>query len=250
MHASCAWSSVQHCPRLLLAHVVPPTASTSSWVVGFWDDPDSVGQDSAEQPKGGYAWWPMLRDPILGINNKVSASHKPPVTLEIVILCWKPNSACSAQGCSVTLGQEMPRWDQPLVVYALEGKTSHCLVITPSPFIAITIWMGNSCDICRTKAVFGSYTELLQDLGLPPLICKRCQVSLNLPLSFQLCVCGSVCRGRWEAGTAWSCFPPLRCCQHISSEDFGKCSCRLCTVRTRSASSLLYGSVGLLLGCS
>ena len=49
--------------------------------------------------------------------------------------------------------------------------------------------MDNSCDICRTEATLGSYTELLQNMGLPPLICKRCQFSLNLPLSFQLCVC-------------------------------------------------------------
>lgn len=190
-----AGSSIQHCPCLLLAHVIPPTASTSSWVVGFWEDPDSVGQDSAEQVKGGYAWWPMLRNSILDINSKVSASHKPPVTLEIVILCWKQNSACTAQGCSVTLGQEMPRWDQPQVAYALEGKTSHFLGITPSPFTAITLWMDNSCDMCRTKGMFGSYTELFQNMGLPPLICKRCQVSLNLPLPFQLCVCVEVSAG-------------------------------------------------------
>lgn len=122
----------------------------------------------------------------------------------------------------------------------------------PITFHSYWLLMDNLCDTCRTEAMSGSYTELFQKMGLHPLMCKRCQFSLNLPLSFQLraCVCGSVCRGRWEAGTAWSYFTPLTCCQHVSSEDFGKCSCRLRTVRTGFASSLLYGSDGLLFGCS
>lgn len=49
----------------------------------------------------------MLRDSILDISVKVSASHKPLVQLEIaVILCWKQNNAKAARSYSVTLGRE------------------------------------------------------------------------------------------------------------------------------------------------
>ena len=57
-----------------------------------WEDPDLVGQHSAEQLKGGCACcpaaaqWPMLREPILDISVKVSASHNPLVQLEIVVM--------------------------------------------------------------------------------------------------------------------------------------------------------------------
>lgn len=55
--------------------------------------------------------------------------------------------------------------------------------------------MDNSRDICRTEATLGSHTELFQNMGMRPLICKRCQFSLNLPLSFQLSVFVEVSAG-------------------------------------------------------
>jgi len=82
--------------------------------MGSWEDPDSVGQGSAEPLKGGCAFclaavqWPMLRKPILDINIKVSASQKLMKLEIVVLLCWKQNSAWTGMGCSMTLGQRCP----------------------------------------------------------------------------------------------------------------------------------------------
>lgn len=99
------------------------------------------------------------------------------------------------RGCSGTVGQRCPgetihRGSILLLPLYLLWRERPSISWWPPQLLSVfTIWMDNSCDVCRTKAMLGSHTELFQKMGLPPLICERCWFSLNLALSFQLCLC-------------------------------------------------------------